>query len=65
MCACLCCPTALLILVQKRQAGVTDTILRYITKMCQASIVFTTFDDLFQRWLERTEKIEDTHEVCT
>src|SRR6266404_130956 len=31
-----------------------DLSLRYIIKLCQAFVVFTTFDDLFLLWLEST-----------
>ena len=31
-----------------------DLSLRHITKLCQAFVVFTTFDDLFLLWLEST-----------
>ena len=43
---------------QKRQAIVADTILRHIIKICQTSIVFTVFDDLFKHWLERVDALE-------
>ena len=51
--------------LQKRQATVIDTILRYIIKTCQSGIVFTAFDDLFQRWLERMDAVQNIREVST
>lgn len=52
-----------LTITQKQKVAVVDRILRYITKLCQANIVFTIFDDLFQRWLERADTLEGAHEV--
>ncbi|KAJ3559109.1 hypothetical protein NM688_g537 [Phlebia brevispora] len=48
--------------IEKEKVSVTDRVLRSIVKVCQANIVFTVFDDLFQRWLERADTLEDNHE---
>ncbi|KAI0079929.1 hypothetical protein K474DRAFT_1638767 [Panus rudis PR-1116 ss-1] len=37
----------------QEHAQVGDKILRCIIKICQASVVFSVFNDLFQQWLER------------
>ncbi|KAH8106968.1 hypothetical protein BXZ70DRAFT_1003857 [Cristinia sonorae] len=35
------------------RATASDKILRLMMKLCQASVVFTAFDDIFRRWLQR------------
>ncbi|KAI0797914.1 hypothetical protein C8Q75DRAFT_845203 [Abortiporus biennis] len=39
----------------KRQAAVSDRILRLITKVSQAGVIFTAFEDIFHRWLSTFE----------
>ena len=45
-------------LVEKREAVVTERILHLILKLSQASVLFTTFDDLFQKWLDRASSLD-------
>lgn len=49
--------------IQHRQITVSDKLLRLIIKACQASVVFTAFDDLFNKWLLRTHTLNDHAEV--
>ena len=37
--------------------------MRHIIKICQASVVFTVFDDLFHRWLEQAHILNTLDEV--
>ena len=53
-------------LVEKREAISTEGILHLILKLSQASVLFTTFDDLFQKWLDRASSLDvDQQMVCT
>ncbi len=45
-------------LVEKREAVITERILHLILKLSQASVLFTTFDDLFQKWLGRASSLD-------
>ncbi|OBZ75571.1 hypothetical protein A0H81_04216 [Grifola frondosa] len=42
---------------KRRRFATTDKVLHAIIKLSQASIVFTTFDDLFMKWLERASDL--------
>ncbi|KAK7693413.1 hypothetical protein QCA50_002981 [Cerrena zonata] len=50
---------------QKRNAAISDRILRHIIKICQASVVFTVFEDLFHRWLEQAHMLNTLDEPNT
>lgn len=51
--------------VEKREATVTEKILHLILKLSHASVLFTTFDDLFQKWLDRASSLNvDDQIVC-
>ncbi|KAI1795782.1 hypothetical protein LXA43DRAFT_1163651 [Ganoderma leucocontextum] len=45
-------------LVEKREVVITEKILHLILKLSQASVLFTTFDDLFQKWLDRASSLD-------
>lgn len=45
-------------LVEKREAVITERILHLILKLSQATVLFTTFDDLFQKWLDRASSLD-------
>ena len=42
---------------EKKEATITEKVLQLILKLSQASVLFTAFDDLFQRWLERASSL--------
>ncbi|KAI9070388.1 hypothetical protein FKP32DRAFT_1586228 [Trametes sanguinea] len=44
--------------VDKREVVITEKLLHSIVKLNQASVVFTTFDDLFQMWLARASSLD-------
>ncbi|EMD38403.1 hypothetical protein CERSUDRAFT_113558 [Gelatoporia subvermispora B] len=46
----------------KSHVIVTDQILRMIIKLCQVSVIFTAFDDLFKKWLDRAYGVSIDHE---
>ena len=43
---------------KRREVVVTEKVLNLILKLSQASVLFTTFDDLFQKWLERASSLD-------
>ena len=43
--------------VEKRETIITEKVLQLILKLSQASVLFTTFDDLFQKWLDRASSL--------
>ncbi|KAH9946036.1 uncharacterized protein BXZ73DRAFT_86240 [Epithele typhae] len=43
---------------QRKEAIITEKILLLILKLSQASVLFTSFDDLFQKWLERASSLD-------
>ncbi|KAH9856975.1 hypothetical protein C2E23DRAFT_892456 [Lenzites betulinus] len=49
--------------VAKREVVVTEKLLHLILKLNQASVVFTTFDDLFQKWLARASSLEIDEQI--
>ena len=48
---------------QNQQLLAADRILRSIVKLCQASVVFTSFDDLFRNWLQYVDQLHVEKEV--
>ena len=48
---------------QKRTSAFADLALRHILRLCQASVVFTAFDDMFLSWLESVLPIWSANEV--
>lgn len=42
----------------RKEATVTEKTLHLILKLSQASVLFTAFDDLFQKWLERASSLD-------
>lgn len=51
------------LLPQKRNTAYADRILRYIIKLCQTTVTFSVFDDLFLMWLETVSAMNLYHEV--
>ncbi|KAI0362213.1 hypothetical protein OH77DRAFT_1416438 [Trametes cingulata] len=48
---------------EKREVVITEKLLHLILKLNQASVVFTTFDDLFQKWLARASSLDIDEQV--
>jgi hypothetical protein len=48
---------------QKRKTTYADSILRCIIKLCQATVTFSVFDDLFLMWLETVSAMNLYHKV--
>jgi hypothetical protein len=46
-----------LLIVLRIEFSKEDLSLRHITRLCQASVVFTTFEDLFVPWLATTSTL--------
>ena len=44
--------------IEKRDAAITERILHLILKLSQASVLYTAFDDLFQKWLDRASSLD-------
>ena len=42
----------------RKEVIVTEKTLHLILKLSQASVLFTAFDDLFQKWLERASSLD-------
>lgn len=42
---------------------ITEKLLHLILKLNQASVVFTTFDDLFQKWLSRASSLDIDQQI--
>jgi hypothetical protein len=51
------------LLPQKRNTAYADSILRYIIKLCQTTVTFSVFDDLFLMWLETVSAMSLYREV--
>ncbi|KAI0670290.1 hypothetical protein C8Q78DRAFT_114403 [Trametes maxima] len=49
--------------VNKRDVVITEKILQLILRLNQASVVFTAFDDLFQKWLSRASSLEVDQQI--
>ncbi|KAI0831397.1 hypothetical protein BC628DRAFT_1312212 [Trametes gibbosa] len=49
--------------ISKREVVITEKLLHLILKLNQASVVFTTFDDLFQKWLARASSLEIDEQI--
>lgn len=43
---------------ETRETMVTEKVLQLILKLSQASVLFTVFDDLFQKWLDRASSLD-------
>ncbi|TBU65728.1 hypothetical protein BD310DRAFT_803111 [Dichomitus squalens] len=44
--------------IEKREAAITERILHLILKLSQVSVLYTAFDDLFQKWLDRASSLD-------
>ncbi|KAI0748219.1 hypothetical protein C8Q80DRAFT_1104066 [Daedaleopsis nitida] len=49
--------------MKKKEAIVTEKMLQLILKLNQASVLFTTFDDLFQKWLDRASSLNVDEQI--
>ncbi len=49
--------------VEKREATITEKILHLILKLSQVSVLFTAFDDLFQKWLDRASSLNVDEQI--
>lgn len=48
----------------QHEVEMADETLKYIVKLCQWGIVWTTFDDLFMNWLDTMSKLSRFSTVC-
>ncbi|KAI0780831.1 hypothetical protein BD413DRAFT_500442 [Trametes elegans] len=49
--------------VNKREVVIAEKLLHLILKLNQASVVFATFDDLFQKWLSRASSLDVDQQI--
>ncbi|KAI0324520.1 hypothetical protein GY45DRAFT_1288775 [Cubamyces sp. BRFM 1775] len=49
--------------VNKREVVVAEKLLQSILKLNQSSVLFTVFDDLFQKWLTRASALESDQQI--